>query len=88
MDVSAMKRVFTVIMAGVVLSTVVTVFVPATTAGAACYTNNDNERSFASKLNARSRERTIAAVEAQELSGLASGVAYWEGVVDVERASR
>jgi uncharacterized protein YkwD len=49
--VSAMKRVFTVIMAGVVLS----VAAPATVADAACYSNNDNERSFASKLNAARR---------------------------------
>jgi uncharacterized protein YkwD len=51
LDVSAIKRVFTVIMAGVVLSVVA----PATVADAACYTNNDNERSFASKLNAARR---------------------------------
>lgn len=48
---SAMKRVLTVIMAGVVLSVVV----PATVADAACYVNNDNERSFASKLNTARR---------------------------------
>ena len=48
---SAMKRVLTVIMAGVVLS----VAAPATVADAACYMNNDNERSFASKLNAARR---------------------------------
>lgn len=46
-----MKRVFTVVMAGVVLS----VAAPATVADAACYSNNDNERSFASKLNAARR---------------------------------
>jgi uncharacterized protein YkwD len=46
-----MKRVFTVIMAGVVLSVVA----PATVADAACYSNNDNERSFASQLNAARR---------------------------------
>jgi uncharacterized protein YkwD len=46
-----MKRVFTIIMAGVVLSVVA----PATVADAACYSNSDNERSFASKLNAARR---------------------------------
>ena len=48
---SALKRLSAVVMAGVVLS----VFVPATTADAACYVNNDNERAFASKLNVARR---------------------------------
>lgn len=51
----AMKRLFTVIMAGVVLSVVSSVSMPVTTADAACYVNNDSERSFASKLNAARR---------------------------------
>jgi uncharacterized protein YkwD len=48
---SAMKRLFAVIMAGAVLS----VASPVTVADAACYVNNDNEREFASKLNAARR---------------------------------
>ena len=48
---SAMKRLFAVMMAGAVLS----VLSPVTVADAACYVNNDNERGFASKLNAARR---------------------------------
>ncbi|MBW3594214.1 MAG: CAP domain-containing protein [Actinobacteria bacterium] len=44
---SASKRIFTGIVAGVVLSA----FIPATQAGAACYSNNKKERQFASKIN-------------------------------------
>ena len=48
---SAMKRFFAVMMAGAVLS----VLSPVTVADAACYVNNDNERAFASKVNAARR---------------------------------
>ena len=48
---STTKRLFAVMMVGAIFS----VFSPTTVADAACYVNNDNERSFASKLNAARR---------------------------------
>jgi uncharacterized protein YkwD len=48
---SALKRLFAVMIAGAVLS----VLSPVTVADAACYVNNDNEHGFASKLNSARR---------------------------------
>ena len=48
---SAIRRSFTGLFAGIVLSASITAFAPATPAGAACYRNNASEKAFASKLN-------------------------------------
>lgn len=48
---SALKRMFSGVVAGLLLSALL----PATTAGAACYSNNNEEKSFASKINVARR---------------------------------
>lgn len=52
---SARKRIFTGLMAGVLLSATLTAVAPAVPAGAACYNNNADEKAFASKLNTARR---------------------------------
>jgi len=49
--VSAIKRIWTGIVAGIVLSALFPAVLPATMANAACYSNTQNEKAFAKKLN-------------------------------------